>query len=58
VHRLGLRLFGAMVWRLLIIEPFFNENLQKSKKQKQIGIWGHSCCWKYLGESNLLEFIS
>jgi hypothetical protein len=26
VHRLGLRLFVAIVWKLLIIEPFLNEN--------------------------------
>jgi hypothetical protein len=26
VQPLGLRLFWALVWKLLIIEPFFNEN--------------------------------
>jgi len=26
VHRLGLQLFVAIVWKLLIIEPFLNEN--------------------------------
>jgi hypothetical protein len=29
VHRLGLRLFGATVWKLLIIEPFFQWKLNK-----------------------------
>jgi hypothetical protein len=31
----------------------------KIKTEKCIGIWGRSwCCWKALGESNLIEFIS
>jgi len=29
VHQLGLRLFGAMLWKLLIIEPFFRWKLNK-----------------------------
>jgi hypothetical protein len=27
VHQLGLKLFGSMVWKLLIIEPFSQWNL-------------------------------
>jgi hypothetical protein len=48
--------FGATVWKLLIIEP----KLNKIESENSIGIWGgHSwCCWKALGESDLVEFIS
>jgi hypothetical protein len=38
----GLRLFGAMVWRLLIIESFFKLILNKIETENYIGIWGHS----------------
>jgi len=59
VHRLGLRLLGAMVWKLLIIEPFFKWKLNKTETENCTGIWGHSwCCWKALGEPDLIEFIS
>jgi hypothetical protein len=59
VHRLGLRLFGVTVWKLLIIEPFSQWKLSKIKTENCIGIWGRSwCCWKALGKSNLIEFIS
>jgi hypothetical protein len=44
VHRLGLRLFGATVWKLLIIESFSQWKLNKIKIENYIGIWGHSCC--------------
>ncbi len=47
VHQLGLRLFGSMVRKLLLLNHFFN------------GIWVHSwCCWKSLDKSNLIKFIS
>jgi hypothetical protein len=50
---------GAMVWKLLIIEPFFQCKLNKIKIENNIGIWGHSwCCWKALGKLDLIEFIS
>jgi hypothetical protein len=37
-----LRLFGASVWKkkLLIIEPFSQQKLNKIKTEKCIGIWG------------------
>jgi hypothetical protein len=51
--------FGAIVWKLLIIEPFFQWKFNKIKSENSIGIWGCSgCCWKALGESDLVEFIS
>ncbi len=40
VHWLGLKLFGAMVWKLLIIEPFSQWKLNKFETKKCIGIWG------------------
>jgi hypothetical protein len=46
-------LFGAMVWKLLIIEPFFQGKLNKIQIQNYIGIWR-----KAFGESNLIKFIS
>jgi hypothetical protein len=56
---LGLRLFGATMWKLLIIEPFSWWKLDKIEIEKCIRIWGHSWCfWKALGESNSIEFIS
>jgi hypothetical protein len=59
VHWLGLRLFGAMVWKLLIIELFSQWKLNKMKTENWIGIWGSSWCrWKVLGQSDLIEFIS
>jgi hypothetical protein len=36
VRRLGLRLFGSMVWKLLIIEPFFQGKLNKIEIEKYI----------------------
>jgi len=59
VHWLGLRFFGPMVWKLLIIEPFSQWKLNKIETEKSIGIWKlSSCCWRALGESDLIEFIS
>ncbi len=47
VHQLGLRLFGATVWKLLIIERFFRWKLNKIEIENRIGIWVcSSCCWK------------
>jgi hypothetical protein len=56
-----LRLFGATVWKkkLLIIEPFSQQKLNKITTENCTGIWGHSwCCWKALGKSDLIDFIS
>jgi hypothetical protein len=59
VHWLGLRLFGATKWKLLIIEPFSQWKPDKIEIEKCIRIWRHSWCfWKDLGESNSIEFIS
>jgi hypothetical protein len=55
----GLKLFGTIMWKLLIIEPFFQWKLYKIKIEKYTRIWGHSlCAWKALGESDLIELIS
>ncbi len=49
VHQLGLRLFGATVWKVLIIKPFVQWKLNKIEIENRIGIWGcSSCCWKAL----------
>jgi hypothetical protein len=59
VHWLALRLFGAMVWKLLIIEPFSQWKLNKIKTENCIRIWGAFwCCWKALIEPDLIKFIS
>jgi hypothetical protein len=42
VQPLGLRLFWALVWKLLIIEPFLQWKLNKIEMQNCIGIWGCS----------------
>jgi hypothetical protein len=48
MHRLGLRLFGPMVWKLLSIDPTSQRKLNKI--ENFIGFSGHSwCCWKALG---------
>jgi hypothetical protein len=39
VHRLGLRLFGAMVWKLLIVESFSQWILNKIETQNYLEIW-------------------
>jgi predicted CDP-diglyceride synthetase/phosphatidate cytidylyltransferase len=41
VQWFGLRLFGAMVWKILTIEPFFQWKLNKIKIESYIVIWGH-----------------
>jgi hypothetical protein len=59
VHRLGLRLFGATMWKPLIIEPFFEWKLIKIKTENTTRIWKLSWCyWKPLSKSDLIEFIS
>jgi hypothetical protein len=45
VHWLGLRLFGATMWKLLVIEPFSQWKLNKIENLA-------------LGKSHLIEFIS
>jgi hypothetical protein len=56
---LSLKLFGTMVWKLLIIEPFSQWKLNKIKIENFIGIWKHSwCSWKALQKPGLIEFIS
>jgi len=49
---------GAMVWKLLIIEPFSQWKLNEIKTENCIGVWKHSWCWQKLalGESDLIEF--
>jgi hypothetical protein len=42
----------------LIVEPFSQWKLNKLETKNCIEIWRHSWCWKTLGESNLIEFIS
>jgi hypothetical protein len=47
------------MWKILITEPFSQWKLNKIETENCIGIWGCSwCCWKALGESDLIEFIS
>ncbi len=59
VHWLGLKFLGATMWKLLIIEPFSQWTLNKIGTKNCIGIWKLSwCCWKALGETDLIEFIS
>ncbi len=50
VHPLGLRMFGAMVWKLLIIEPF---SQRKSNTIENWKFYWNFCCvkCKALGES-------
>jgi len=53
VHQLGLRLFGATVWKHLIIKKLFQWKLNKIKIEKCIKIWGCSWCyWKALNNSD------
>jgi len=40
VHQLGLRLFEAKVWKLLIIESFFQSKLNKIQIENYIEVWG------------------
>jgi len=58
VHRLGLRLFGAMVWKLLIIDSFPQSKLNKIKTENFTEICGRSWCfWKAFDKLDLVEFI-
>ncbi len=42
-----------------LLNHFLNIKLNKIKTENFTGIWGHSwCCWKALGNSDLIEFIS
>ncbi len=58
----GLRLFGATMWNLLIIESFSQSKTKQNLKMKKcIGIWEQSCscccCWKSpWWDSDLIEF--
>ncbi len=48
------RMFGIIVWNLLIIEPFFHWIFWKTKIENYIGIWGHNWyCWKSLTKFDL-----
>jgi hypothetical protein len=59
VHHIGLRLFGATIWKLSIIESLSQRKLNKIGTENCIGIWGCSlCCWKALNNSDLIQFIS
>jgi len=58
VHQFGLRFFGVMVWKLLIIEPFSQWKLYKIKTENYIGIWGCSWCQKAFNELDVIKFIS
>jgi hypothetical protein len=59
VHQLCSRLFGATVWKLLIIKPFSQRKVSKKfETENCVGIWGCSWCCKGLGKSDLLEIIS
>jgi hypothetical protein len=61
VHRFGLRLFGAMMWKLsmIIIESFSQWKLYKIKSENRIGIRKHSwCCWKAFGKSDLIKCVT
>jgi hypothetical protein len=59
VHQFGLRLFEATMWKLLIIEPFFQSKSNRIETENCIGTWGCSWCyWKALGKSDLIKFIS
>jgi hypothetical protein len=53
------KMFGAIVWNLLIIEPFFHRIFWKTKIENYIEIWGHSWyCWKALTKFDLINLIS
>ncbi len=59
LHPLGFRLFGATMWKLLIIESFFQWKLNKIQTENCIGILRCSwCCWKVISKSDLIKFIS
>jgi hypothetical protein len=59
VHQFGLRLFWVMVWKLLIIEPFYQWKWHKIEIENYIGILGRSWCYsKVLNKWDLIGFIS
>jgi hypothetical protein len=65
LHPLGLRLFGATMWKLLIIESFSQWKLNKIETENCIGICRHSWSWKWFRKApkasdliDLMEFIS
>ncbi len=52
------RMFGAIVWNLLIIEPFFHWIYWKTKIENYIKIWGHYWyCWKTFTKFDLIKLI-
>jgi hypothetical protein len=56
---IGLRLFGAMVWKLLIIESFSQWKLNKIETGNFIEICRRSWCfWKAFDKLDLVERIS
>jgi len=58
VHWLGLKLYVAMVGKLLILEPFSQWKLNKIKTENCIRIWGRSWCyWKAPDKSDFKKFI-
>jgi hypothetical protein len=51
-------MFGATMWNLLIIEPFFHWIFWKAKIENYIGIWGHSWyCWKTFTKFDFIKLI-
>jgi hypothetical protein len=59
VASIGVTLFGATVWKPLIIESFSQLKLSIIEIEDCIGIWAHSLCfWKAFSESDVIEFIS
>jgi hypothetical protein len=52
-------IFRAIVWNLLIIEPFFHWIFWKTNIENYIGILGCSWyCWKALTKFDLIKLIS
>jgi hypothetical protein len=50
------RMLRAIVWNLLIIEPFFHWSFWKTKIENYIRIWGHFWyCWKTFTEFDLIK---
>ncbi len=57
VNQFGLRLFGDMVWKLLIIEQKFQWKFNKINFPLNMGVFLVFLV-EALGKSNLIEFIS
>ncbi len=57
VHWFGLRFFGVIVWKLLIIKPYSQWKLNK-RKTKLYWNLGTFLVLETLNESNLIKFIS